>query len=269
MLGKQGECSVGNRCLLSKKVFGKQLIGTRNISLTMADVTQSAIRCRSCSSTNLNTVLSLGHTPLANALLTAEQIEQPEEKYPLELVLCSSCALLQITETVPPEKLFSEYLYFSSFSDTMLRHAQELAKRNIEALGLNEGSLVLEIASNDGYLLQYYKRAGIQVLGIEPAKNVASVANNRGIRTVSEFFSEEIASRYAEQGVRAQVIHAHNVLSHVPDLNGFVRGINALLSGNGIAVIEVPYVRVMVERCEFDTIYHEHLCYFSLTALHQ
>jgi len=213
-------------------------------------------------------VLSLGRTPLANALLTAEQLEHPERTYPLDLVFCSSCALMQITETVSPEQLFREYLYLSSFSDALLRHSEEHAEQLIRSRGLDNSSLVMEVASNDGYLLQFYKRAAIPVLGVEPATNIARVAEQeRGIPTLCEFFSDSLAERLRAEGHRADVIHANNVLAHVPDLNGFVRGVSRLLKKNGVAVIEVPYVKEMIDRCEFDTIYHEHLCYFSLTAL--
>jgi len=224
--------------------------------------------CRSCGETGLEEVLSLGHTPLANALLTTEQLDRPEETYPLDLAFCPRCSLVQITETVPPEKLFGEYLYFSSFSDTMLRHAEEVVGRLVPSRGLGTESLVVEIASNDGYLLQYYKRAGVPVLGVEPATNVARVAEEeRGILTLTEFFGEQLARRLADEGQRADVIHANNVLAHVADLNGVVEGISLLLKDDGVAVIETPYVKDMIDGREFDTIYHEHLCYFSLTAL--
>lgn len=223
--------------------------------------------CRSCGCTELQNVLSLGRTPLANALLTTQQLDEPEETYPLDLVFCPRCSLVQITETVPPEKLFREYVYLSSFSDTMLRHAADLSTSLIGSKHLGARSLVLEVASNDGYLLQYYKRAGIPVLGIEPAINIAQVAEQRDIRTICDFFNEKLATRLSEEGSRANVIHAHNVLAHVPDLNGFVRGLRQLLKPDGAIVVEVPYVKDMIDRCEFDTVYHEHLSYFSLTAL--
>lgn len=225
------------------------------------------VTCRSCGSGGLVTVLSLGHTPLANSLLTEEQLAQPEQSYPLDLAFCPSCTLVQITETVPPEQLFGEYLYFSSFSDTLLRNAHDLVRRLLVQRGLGPQSLVVEIASNDGYLLQYYRDAGIQVLGIEPARNIAEVARNRGIPTLAEFFAADVASRLVQEGQRADVIHANNVLAHVADLNGVVAGFAALLKPDGVAVIEVPYVKDMIDQREFDTIYHEHLCYFSLTAL--
>jgi SAM-dependent methyltransferase len=206
--------------------------------------------------------------PLANAFLTAEELKQPEDTWPLDVVFCPHCTLVQITETVPPEKLFRNYFYLSSFSDTALREAEKLANRLIEMRRLDATSLVVEVGSNDGYLLQFYKRAGIAVLGIEPAANIARVAAEKhGIPTVCEFFSEALAAQLKKQGRSADVIHANNVLAHVPDLNGVVRGLKQLLQGTGVAVIEVPYVRELIDRGLFDTIYHEHLCYFSLTAL--
>jgi SAM-dependent methyltransferase len=211
--------------------------------------------------------LSLGKTPLANALLTAEQLDQPELTFPLELVFCSECTLVQITETVPPEQLFANYLYFSSYSDTMLQHSKEVVERLIQQRNLTAESLAVEIASNDGYLLQYYAQAGVPVLGIEPARNIAAVANGKGILTLPEFFSKALADRLVSEGKQADVLHANNVLAHVAALNDVVEGIAAILKDTGIAVIEVPYVKLLIEQVEFDTIYHEHLCYFSLSAL--
>ena len=223
--------------------------------------------CRSCGGADLKPVLSLGRTPLANSLLTGEDLARPEPTYPLEVVFCPACTLVQITETVPPEELFSDYLYFSSFSDTMLRHAETLTARLVEERGLGAESLVVEIASNDGYLLQYYARAGVPVLGIDPARAVAEAAEGRGVPTLVAFFGKELAQELVASGRRADVIHGHNVLAHVADLNGVVAGIALLLKEDGVAVIEAPYVRPMIDHVEFDTIYHEHLCYFSLTAL--
>ena len=223
--------------------------------------------CRSCGGSGLELVLSLGTTPLANSLVR-DPGQGAEPRYPLDLVFCPACTLVQITETVPPEELFSEYLYFSSFSDTMLAHARDLVGRFVAAGHLGPTSLAMEIASNDGYLLQYYKNAGIPVLGIEPAKNVAKVAvEERGIPTLAEFFDLALAKRLCAEGKRADIVHANNVLAHVADLNGFVAGIRELLKPEGIAALEFPYLGDMIDRCEFDTIYHEHLCYYSLGAL--
>ena len=215
------------------------------------------------------TILSLGNTPLANALLRAEELDKHEAIYPLDFVFCPNCKMVQITKTVPPEKLFREYLYFSSFSNTMLNHAQGLVEELACSRHLDRNNLVIEIASNDGYLLQYYKQKGIAVLGIEPAINIARVAQEeRGIPTLTEFFGMELANKLVQEGRTADVIHAHNVLAHVADLNGFVAGISHLLKEDGIAIIEAPYLKDLIDNCEFDTIYHEHLCYFSLTSLH-
>lgn len=223
--------------------------------------------CRSCGHTPLAPVLSLGHTPLANALRDASELASPEPKFPLELAVCPHCTLVQITTEVPPDDLFRDYVYFSSFSDTMLRHAADLAARIASEKRLTSKNLVVEAASNDGYLLKNYAALGVPVLGIEPARNIARVAVERGIPTREEFFGREYAAQLVSEGLRADVFHAHNVLAHVPDLNGFAAGIRTLLKPTGIAVVEAPYVKDMLDDCEFDTIYHEHLCYFSLTAL--
>lgn len=226
------------------------------------------VACRSCVADGLLPILSLGETPLANALLTEEQRQHPEPRFPLELVFCPHCTLAQITATVPPDRLFRDYAYFSSFSDTMLEHARSLVEEQMASRPVREDSLVVEIASNDGYLLQYYKQRGIPVLGIEPAENIVAVAEQqRGIPTLCEFFGKELADRLAAEGKHADIVHANNVLAHVPDLNGFVAGLKTLLKPEGVAVIEAPYLRDLIEHVEFDTIYHEHLCYFSLTAL--
>lgn len=226
------------------------------------------VACRSCARPGLEEIINLGEMPLANSLLSVSQLQAPEPRYPLRLVFCSECSLVQITETVPPEKLFGEYLYFSSYSDTMVAHARDLAFRTVASRHLGQADLVIELASNDGYLLQFYRQLGIPVLGIEPAKNIAAIAQEeRGIPTICDFFGLALALRLRERGKRAAVLHAHNVLAHVADLNGFVQGVETLLADDGIAIIEVPYVVDMIDGCEFDTIYHEHLCYFSLTAI--
>jgi SAM-dependent methyltransferase len=227
----------------------------------------SVTTCRACAHGPLSPVLSLGSTPLANRLPNESEPADDEPRYPLDLGYCPSCSLLQIMHTVPPAELFSDYVYFSSFSDSMLAHARALASRVQSERRLGAGDLVIEVASNDGYLLQYYKELGVNVLGIEPALNIARAARERGIPTIAEFFGRELAERLASEGKRASVVHANNVMAHVPDINAFAAGLELILADDGIALIEVPYVREMIERCEFDTIYHEHVFYFSLTAL--
>lgn len=223
-------------------------------------------RCRSCAQHGLQLILSLGRMPLANALITAEGLAEPEETFPLDLVFCPDCTLVQITETVPPEKLFREYFYLSSFSDTVLENARQIAGRLIKTRSLNGQSLVVEIASNDGYLLSNYCQRGIPVLGIEPALNIARQAEARGVRTLGEFFNAALARRLRDEGVTADVLHANNVVAHVADLKGVVEGIGSLLKPDGVAVIENHYVKDLIDQVEFDSIYHEHLCYYSLTS---
>ncbi len=233
------------------------------------EMNSPSVSCRSCGGTNLKRVLNLGRTPLANALLTEDQLPRPEPVFPLDVVFCPDCALVQITETVPPEVLFRDYLYFSSFSDALLVHARKIVDKLIATRALGPQSLVIEVASNDGYLLQYLQQAGVPVLGIEPARNIAEVARQKGIRTLNEFFGDAVARQLRQQGDRADVVIGNNVLAHVADLNGFVRGVALVLKDNGVAQFEVPYVKDLIDHCEFDTIYHEHLCYYSLTALEQ
>jgi SAM-dependent methyltransferase len=223
--------------------------------------------CHSCGQQGLITFLSLGNTPLANSLPSKEQLDQPEEMFPLNVAFCPDCSLVQITEIVPREKLFRDYLYYSSFSDTVLQNARDVVERLIPQRHLSAKSLVIELASNDGYLLQYYHQYGIPVLGIEPAINIAKVAEEHGIPTLPEFFGEEVALKLQKEGKCADIIHANNVLAHVANLNSFVAGIEHLLKDKGMAVIESPYVKDLIDRGEFDTIYHEHLCYYSLTSL--
>jgi SAM-dependent methyltransferase len=223
--------------------------------------------CRSCGSRALETVLDLGEQPLANALRAPDDVGSDERRYPLAVALCPDCSLLQLTHAVAPELLFSNYPYFSSFSSTMVEHARTLVLGLVDELALGPDGLALEIASNDGYLLRHYRAAGVPVLGIEPAANIAAEAVGNGIPTLCEFFSAELGRRLRDAGTRAQVVHAHNVMAHVPDLNGFVEGVASVLAENGRAVIETPYVKDLVDRCEFDTIYHEHVFYYSLTAV--
>lgn len=223
--------------------------------------------CRSCGEKNLLEILTLGSTPLANALLSEDQLELEEPKFPLDLVFCPHCALVQITETIPPEVLFRNYVYFSSVSDTVVENARTVVERMLAARALDANNLVVEIASNDGYLLQFYKQAGVKTLGIEPAVNIALEAEKKGIPTLAEFFNLRLARQLRKEGIQADVFHANNVLAHVADLNGVVGGMSVLLKERGVGVIEFPYVKDLIDEVEFDTIYHEHLCYFSLTSV--
>jgi SAM-dependent methyltransferase len=224
--------------------------------------------CRSCQLPGLEVFLDLGHTPLADRLLTEKQLQQPEPAYPLEAAFCPHCGLVQILETVPPEVLFCEdYPYFSSFSPALLQHARENVVDLIRSRHLNAQSFVVELASNDGYLLKNYVEYGIPCLGIDPAEGPAQAAEKIGVPTLCTFFNQELALKLHNEGKRADVIHANNVLAHVADTNGFVESIGILLKDDGVAVIEVPYVKDLIDHSEFDTIYHEHLCYFSVTAL--
>ena len=222
--------------------------------------------CRSCRAPILEPILDLGTQPLANALRSKAKRAESEARYPLKLVWCPHCTLLQITENVPAEKLFVHYFYCSSFSETFLRHCEHLARRLMEERKLDAKSLVIDIASNDGYLLQFYQKKNIPVLGIEPAKNIACIAQEKGIPTCNTFFTQAEAKKVCKEHRKADVIHALNVLPHVADQRDFVRGIATLLKPEGVAVIEFAYAIDTVDHTEFDQIYHEHRCYFSLTA---
>lgn len=228
--------------------------------------TNSSIHCRSCAAVVHNTFVDLGMSPLANSYVQAGQLNQPEPFYPLHVRVCASCFLVQLEAVTRPEEIFSNYAYFSSFSDGWLEHARMYTDGVIRRFGLNAESWVVEIASNDGYLLQYFLARGIPVLGIEPAKNVAEEAVRRGIPTRVEFFGELSARNLVACGRRADLIIGNNVLAHVPDLNGFVAGLKLLLGNAGVITLEFPHLMHLMEENQFDTIYHEHFSYFSLTA---
>lgn len=224
--------------------------------------------CRSCGNKDLKPVISFGKTPLADALLTKEQLKKPEILVPLTLVFCPNCSLVQIVETVKPEILFCrDYPYFSSTSNAYLDHAKKNADDIIQSRKLNSQSLVVEPACNDGYLLKNFLEKGIPVLGIDPADAPLKKAEDAGIKTMCTFFTEELAKKLQAEGVQADVLLANNVFAHVADTNGFVEAIRTILKDTGVAVIEVPYVVDMIDNREFDTIYHQHLCNFSLTSL--
>ncbi|VEN75000.1 Methyltransferase [Candidatus Desulfarcum epimagneticum] len=224
--------------------------------------------CRLCANDGLFLIMSFGKTPLADRLLSADELGQKEPEAPLELAFCPRCYLVQITETVSPEILFAQrYPYFSSSSESYLAHSRKNATEIMASRKLHAKSLALEIASNDGYMLKNFRERGIPVMGIDPAKPPAMAAMKAGIPTHNVFFDKRFARRLAKEGSLADVVIANNVLAHVADLNGFVEGISVVLKDEGMAVIEVPYLADMIEGCEFDTVYHQHLCYFSATAL--
>jgi SAM-dependent methyltransferase len=224
--------------------------------------------CRSCGDAELRTFLALGKTPLADALVAPDRSDEPEPRFPLDVAFCPKCALVQILEEVPPQVLFVDnYLYYSSFSDQLLDHARAHAEQLIEQRSLGPDSLVVEIASNDGYLLRTFVEHGIPVLGIDPAPGQAVAAEAVGVPTLQEFFGIDLARRLRAEGRRADVIIANNVMAHVPDLNGFVAGMRHLLADDGIITVENPSVAELVDRCAFDTIYHEHHCYFSCLSV--
>ena len=229
---------------------------------------ETITECRSCGSENLELVLDLGMHPPSDALLRDEHLKLEEPHYPLTVSVCADCSLCQIRENVAADELFcNDYPYFSSFIPSLLRHSKANVDDIIATRGLGPESFVVELASNDGYLLQYYVEQGITVQGIDPADGPARAAEERGVPTLNTFFTTELAHELVSQGRKADVIHGNNVLAHVPDLNGFVEGISILLADHGVAVIECPHVLELIKYCEFDTIYHEHLCYFSISAL--
>ena len=220
-------------------------------------------QCRSCAACSGELILDLGEQPLANNLLAPEDLAQPEPRFPLRLAVCTECWLLQITDLVPPVELFSNYIYFSSYSDAWTQHAAECAARYRDEFAPN---YVIEIASNDGYLLRHFAEANTPHLGIEPAENIATVAREKGIKTRTDFFTEKLAQELAAEKP-ADLILANNVFAHAPDINDFVAGLKTLLAPEGRAILEFPHAGEMIAQDEFDTIYHEHVFYFTLTAL--
>jgi SAM-dependent methyltransferase len=226
-----------------------------------------AAACHSCGATLRQTLLDLGDQPLANSYLTREQVEAGDERrYPLHARVCGECLLVQVAQVVPPEEIFSDYAYFSSYADSWLEHCARFARAATERLGLGPESMVIELASNDGYLLKNFVADGVPVLGVEPAANVAEVAIASGVPTEVAFFGRAWAARLLERVVGADLVVANNVLAHVPNLDDFLGGVAAILKPNGVLSIEAPHVLRMLEATEFDTIYHEHLSYFSLLA---
>jgi SAM-dependent methyltransferase len=223
--------------------------------------------CHSCGGTLRDTFLDLGSQPLANAFLTEEQVANGDDpRYPLHARVCAECLLVQVDEVVPPEEIFSDYAYFSSYSDSWLEHAARYASAVTERLRLGAGSTVVEVGSNDGYLLKNFVAAGIGVLGIEPAANVAEQALADGVPTEVAFFGRRVAEDLRTRGLSADLVVANNVLAHVPDLDDFIGGLATVLAPEGAITIEVPHLLRLVEDIEFDTIYHEHFSYFSVLS---
>jgi 2-polyprenyl-3-methyl-5-hydroxy-6-metoxy-1,4-benzoquinol methylase len=205
--------------------------------------------------------------PPSNAFLAKERLWRMEPFYPLHALVCGHCFLVQLEQFESPQSIFGDYVYFSSYSDTWLAHAKKYVAAIIPRLGLNSSSSVVEIASNDGYLLQYFVEAAVPVLGIEPAANVAKVARDRGVNTLVKFFGSAMAAELVDGGPRADLIIGNNVLAHVPDLNDFVFGLSVLLAPEGVVTMEFPHLLRLIEFTQFDTIYHEHFSYFSLLSV--
>ena len=225
-------------------------------------------RCRFCGADLKEVFVDLGKTPPANSFLTYEQIEK-EEFLPLCVYVCRECFLVQIQEFKNPLELFNEYAYFSSYSDSWLKHARNYVNMMIKRFDLNKNCKIIEIASNDGYLLQFFKKNEIPVLGIEPAKNVAEIAIKKGIPTEEKFFGTKTAEELVERGITADILIGNNVLAHVPKINDFVKGLKILLKPNGVITIEFPHLLQLIINNQFDTIYHEHFSYFSLIVVNK
>jgi 2-polyprenyl-3-methyl-5-hydroxy-6-metoxy-1,4-benzoquinol methylase len=223
--------------------------------------------CRFCGSTLKNSFVDLGTSPLANSYLKPQDLGKVEPFYSLHVFVCETCYLVQLPQLQSPEDIFDDYAYFSSYSESWLKHARDYTELMIERFGFGADSLVVEIASNDGYLLQYFKEKRIPVLGVEPARNVAKVAREAGIPTLAKFFGVQTATEMAAQGKCADLMLGNNVLAHVPDLNDFVEGFRILLKPQGIITMEFPHLMRLMEQNQFDTIYHEHFSYFSFITV--
>ncbi|MGD2115898.1 MAG: class I SAM-dependent methyltransferase, partial [Acidobacteriota bacterium] len=225
------------------------------------------LTCRFCRAPLDRTFVDLGVSPLANSYLEPEDLQRPETFYPLEVFLCEECLLVQLPEAARPEEIFTDYAYFSSVSESWVEHARHYAEAMIERFGLSgegiEDRLVIEIASNDGYLLRHFRDRGVPVLGIEPARNVAVAAREAGIPTETEFFTLAKARELVDRGVRPDLLVGNNVLAHVPELEDFVAGLKTVLAPDGVVTMEFPHLLRLMDEHQFDTIYHEHFSYFS------
>ena len=225
-----------------------------------------SFHCRFCSAPLEDRVVDLGMSPLCESYLPADKLDHMEPFYPLNVWVCKKCFLVQLNQYVSAHDIFTEYAYFSSFATSWLKHAEDYVGKMTETLALGPKSFVVELASNDGYLLQYFVKRGIPCLGIEPAENVAKAARERGVTTEAVFFGKETANRLAAEGKQADLVLGNNVLAQVPDLNDFVGGIPRILKPNGTVTIEFPHLLRLFDENQFDTIYHEHFCYFSLIS---
>ena len=223
--------------------------------------------CRFCGAELTQVFVDLGMSPLANSFLNSDILNQSEPFYPLRTLVCSGCFLVQLEEFESPENIFTSYAYFSSYSESWLKHAEDYVNMMISRFEFDNNSQIIEIASNDGYLLQYFKKKRIPILGIEPASNVAKVAEERGIPTITKFFGVETAKELVLAGKQADLLLGNNVLAHVPNLNDFVAGMKILLKADGIITMEFPHLLQLIQQNQFDTIYHEHFSYFSLLTV--
>ena len=225
------------------------------------------MKCRFCKTKLKHTFVNLGVSPLANSYIKEDQLYNAEPFYPLHAYVCDNCFLVQLAEFENPQHIFGDYAYFSSYSESLLNHAKNYTRLMVDRFGFDRDSLVVEVASNDGYLLQYFKEMGVPILGIEPAENVAKVAQDAGIPTIGMFFGTETAQELASEEKHADLMIGNNVLAHVPDLNDFVAGFRILLKPRGIVTMEFPHLLQLMEDNLFDTIYHEHFSYFSFTTV--
>ena len=223
--------------------------------------------CRACGEARLTRFLQLGPQPLANANLRALAEAADELTFPLDVYFCEACSLVQLADVIDPELLFRNYIYVTGTSETIAAHNVTYARTVTDLLGLGGEDLVVEVASNDGSLLTCFRDLGVRTLGVEPARNIAEIARGRGIETVGEFFNGATGAHLRGARGAARAVIGNNVLAHVDDTQDFLRGAKALIGGDGLVIVEVPYARTMLERLEYDTVYHEHLCYFSITSL--
>lgn len=242
---------------------------TRETAQQFTDVSSLERKCRFCGSASLHTFVDLGMSPPCESVRRPEEMDFPEVYYPLHVFVCDQCWLVQLREYIPPDEIFTEYAYFSSMSDSWLEHAKKYVEEVVPRFGLSEASQVIEIASNDGYLLKNFVTRGIPALGIEPAANVAKVAETNGIKSLVRFFGSETAQQLVSQGTQADLLLGNNVLAHVPDLNDFVGGLKILLNDEGVITMEFPHLLQLMNNNQFDTIYHEHYSYLSLLTVEQ